>query len=150
MIRYSSVVTIARPPADVFEALLDAERFGQWTEMVDVAFEGEGRPVVGTRGSFRLSSGPIKGTLMMQVTELEPDRRVGFRITHPALEWDSLSVLESTGDGTRVTYAGDIRLLGWRRILEPFVGGEVRRGEADEARRLKELLESEGPPSGAS
>jgi hypothetical protein len=34
-------------------------------------------------------------------------------------------------------------LRGWRRLLEPVIGGEIRNGEAKEAIRLKELLEAE-------
>jgi hypothetical protein len=41
-----------------------------------------------------------------------------------------------------MTYAGDVELKGWRRLLEPFVRSEVQKGEAKEAARLKSLLES--------
>lgn len=142
MIRYSSEVTIERPPHEVFEALLDPDLYPQWTDMVDVAFDGADRPQVGTRGRFRLARGPIKGMLDMELTGLEADRRVDFRITHPSLDWDSVATLEAAGTGTRMTYAGEIRLRGWRRLLEPFLAGEVRRGEAREARRLKAILEA--------
>jgi hypothetical protein len=30
---------------------------------------------------------------------------------------------------------------GWQRLLEPFMGGEVKRGEAAELGKLKALLE---------
>ena len=40
MIRYSSEVTIARPPRAVYEALLDADLYPKWTDMVDVSFDG--------------------------------------------------------------------------------------------------------------
>lgn len=142
MIRYSSVLTIARPPHEVFEALLDPGRYGQWTDMVDMSFDSPDRPHVGTRGQFRLAKGPIKGMLDLELTKLEPDRRVDFRITHPSLDWNSVSALEPAGTGTQLTYAGEIRLRGWRRLLEPFVAGEVSRGEAAEAQRLKEILEA--------
>ena len=141
MIHYSSEVTIARPPHAVYNALLDPERFSQWTEMVDVTSDGGDPARVGARGSFRLADGPIKGTLSMEVTELAVDRRIVIHVTHPSLDWTSVSTLTPDGSGTRLVYAGDIRLLGWRRLLEPFAAGEVRAGEAAEAVRLKELLE---------
>jgi len=148
MIRYSSEVTIARPPHEVCEALLDPERYPQWTDMVEVSFDAN-PPRVGTRGRFRLAKGPIKGVLDMELRELEPDRRVVFQVTHPTLDWRAVSTLEATGTGTRLTYAGDLQLRGWRRLLEPLVAREVRRGEAGEAMRLKELLES-GADAGGS
>src|SRR5688572_12015586 len=146
MIHYSSQVTIARSPRAVFEALLDPELYPQWTDMVDVSFDGADAPQVGTRGQFRLSKGPIKGTLQMELTEVEPDHRVVFRVTHPSLDWTAVSTLEPAGTGTTLTYAGDLRLLGWRRVLEPFVAREVRSGEAAEAVRLKGLLEAIADP----
>jgi uncharacterized protein YndB with AHSA1/START domain len=150
MIHYSSEVTIDRPPHDVYEALLDPALYSQWTDMVDVSFEGAGDPGVGTKGRFRMAKGPIKGMLEMELTELDPDRRVVFHVTHPDLDWVAVSTLEPVGDGTRLTYAGDLRLLGWRRVLEPLMGREVRQGEAAEAVRFKALLEAEPVASAAA
>jgi len=141
MIHYSSRVDIDRPPEDVYAALIDPARFGQWTDMVDVRFDAVGPPVVGSRGSFRLAKGPIAGRLDMEIVELDPHRRIVIRIAHPWLYWTSLSELEPVGSGTRLTYAGDIGLRGWRRLLEPLMAREVRAGEAGEAERLKALLE---------
>ena len=147
MIHYSSEVTIARPPHVVYEALLDPELYSKWTDMVDVSFEGADSPRVGTRGRFRMAKGPIKGVLEMELTELEPDRRVVFHVTHSDLDWTAVSTLEPDGSGTRLTYAGELRILGWRRLLEPVMGREVRQGEAEEARRFKALLEASPAPT---
>jgi uncharacterized protein YndB with AHSA1/START domain len=143
MIRYSSDVTINRPPRVVIDALLDPGRLEQWTPMTEVEFDGPGRPAVGTTGRFRMTEGPFKGFLEMEIVELDPDRKVVFHVTHPALDWTSSSTAAPEGGGTRFTYAGELRLKGWRRLLEPIMAGEVRRGEASEAARLKALLEAE-------
>ena len=98
MIRYSSEVTIARPPHAVYEALLDpgSTRSGPtWWTSRSTARHAR----VGTRGRFRLAKGPIKGMLEMEVTELDPDRRVVFRVTHPSLDWTAVSTLEPRGPG---------------------------------------------------
>jgi uncharacterized protein YndB with AHSA1/START domain len=147
MIHYSSEVTIDRPPHVVYEALLDPDLYPQWTDMVDVSFDGNGDPGVGTKGRFRMAKGPFKGMLAMELTELERDRRVVFHVTHPDLDWVAVSTLEPVGEGTRLTYAGDLRLLGWRRVLEPLMGREVRQGEAAEAVRLKTVLEAAPAPT---
>ena len=143
MIRYSSEVTIARPPRAVFEALLDPERYAQWTPMTDMAFDDDGPRRIGQRGHFRMAEGPIKGRLEMEIVELEPDRRVAFRVTHPSLDWVAVNTIQPDGDDTRLTYAGTISLRGAMRLAEPFMRGEVQRGEAAEAVRLKALLEAE-------
>lgn len=152
MIRYTSDVTIDRPPSEVFAALLDPVLAGEWTPMVDMSFEDDGPPRIGQRGRFRLAEGPIKGLLDMEIVEFEPDRRVAYRVTHPSLLWRAVTSLRPEGSGTRVTYAGEMSLRGWRRILEPIMGGEVRKGEAGEILKLKALLEARagGDPVSAS
>lgn len=152
MIRYSSDVTINRPPRDVIDALLDAGLYSRWTPMADVEFDGPGRPGVGTTGRFRLTEGPIKDLLELRIAELDPARRVVFEVRHPALSWTATSTATPEGSGTRFTYAGELAFKGWRRLLEPLMAGEVRKGEAQEALQLKALLEREasGTSGGAA
>ena len=140
MISYESRVVIDRPADAVYAALTDPERFPEWTDMVDVRFDG-GPPHVGDRGQFRLASGPIKGDLAIEVIDVEPERRIVYRIDHPWLSWRAISELTPSGGGTELRYAGEVRLRGLRRLLEPFVAGEIRAGERTEAERLKVLLE---------
>jgi uncharacterized protein YndB with AHSA1/START domain len=142
MIRYASDVTINRPPNEVLDALLDAGMYSKWTPMVEVVFDGEGKPGVGTAGRFRMAEGPIKGLLEMRITELDPSRRLVIKVTHPNLDWIAISSVTPVDAGTRLTYAGELRFKGWRRLLEPLMAAEVREGEAHEAMRLKAVLEA--------
>ena len=89
MIHYSTVVSIRRSPSEVFGALLDADLYPKWTEMVDTRFDGPGAPRVGTRGEFRLPAGPLKGHYAMEILALEPDRRLDIRIDGSSLRWIS-------------------------------------------------------------
>jgi len=141
VIRYSSTHTIDRPPPDVFDALLDAPRYGEWTEMQDTTWDGDGPVRVGTTGSSRMAGGPFAGPLRMKVVELEPSRRFVVHVSHAKFDWVASTDLEADGSGTRMTYAGEIRFRGVQRLLEPFIRGEVARGEAKEVERLKALLE---------
>jgi uncharacterized protein YndB with AHSA1/START domain len=150
MIRYTSTHTIDRPPSDVFEALLDPARYGEWTEMQGATWDGDGPVRVGTTGSFRFPGGPFAGTHRMEVTELAPDRRFVVHVTHPKLDWISTTDLQADGEGTQMTYAGEIRLKGVQRLLEPFMRGEVARGESMEVERLKALLEGEPARAGSA
>jgi uncharacterized protein YndB with AHSA1/START domain len=145
MIRYSSEVSIARSPHDVFEALLDAKTYERWTDMTEARFDTTGRPGVGTRGSFRMPGGPLKGGYAMEILELEPDRRLVMHVSSSNLDWKAVTTLVPDGPGTRMTYAGEIALKGWMRVLEPMMAGEAQRGEAKEAERFKALMESEVP-----
>ncbi|MBI2782087.1 MAG: SRPBCC family protein [Chloroflexi bacterium] len=146
MITYSSDVSINRSPGEVLDALLDPALYSKWTPMVDVEFDGSGRPGVGTTGRFRMAEGPIKGILEMRISELDPGRRLVVTVTHPTLDWIAISTVAPEGAGTRLTYAGTMGLKGWRRLLEPFMASEVRNGEAAEARKLKAVLEAGAQP----
>ena len=150
MIRYSSEVLIDRPPRAVFEALLDPALAARWTPMTDLSFDDDGPPRLGQRGGFRMTAGPIKGRLTMEIVDFEPERRLAYRIKHPSLDWLAVTSLHPEGDATRVTYAGEVSLRGWRRILEPAMAREVRDGEAAEIRTFKALLESLPTPGIAS
>ena len=145
MIRYETQTTIDRPSDVVMAALLDAPRYEQWTDMTDMQFEGTGPARVGTRGRFRLPKSPFRGPLDVEIVELEPERRIVFRVTHPALTWINWAEVAPEGRATRFTYGGEMRLHGWQRLLEPLIRGEVTRTEAGEAQRLKALLEAEAP-----
>lgn len=147
MIRYSSEVTIDRPPRAVYEALLDPERYAQWTPMTDMAFDDDGPRRVGQRGHFRMTGGPIKGRLEMEIVELEPDRKVAVRVSHPSLDWLAVNTIRPEGEGSRLTYAGELSLRGPLRLMEPLMRGEVERGEAGEALKLKALLEAKAVPA---
>lgn len=142
MIRYSSEVSIRRAPSEVIDALLDAKLYPKWTPMVDVEFDGAGTPRVGTTGRFRMAEGPIKGMLEMRIEALDPGRRIVVHVTHPAMDWRAISTVVPESGGSRLTYAGELAFKGWRRLLEPLMAGEVRNGEAKEARQLKALLEA--------
>jgi len=149
MIHYSSEVTIARPPHEVCEALLDPERYPQWTDMVEVSFDAN-PPRVGTRGRFRLAKGPIKDMLDMEIRELEPDRRVVFQVTHPTLDWRAVSTLEATGTGTRLTYAGETSssVAGdgcWSRWSPARCGVARRARRCDSRSSSNRVLMLEGP-----
>ena len=116
MIHYSTVVSIKRAPGDVYAALLDPEKYSDWTEMVDATFDSP-QPGVGTRGEFRFPTGALKGRYEMEILVADPGRQLDIRIDGASLRWMSQIGLEPDGDGTRMTYAGDISLLGWRRVL---------------------------------
>jgi hypothetical protein len=141
MIRHATSIDIHRPPGAVFAALLDLPGYDQWTEMVDSRWTSEGAPGVGTRGEFTMTKWPLKGTFRVEVVDLQPDRRVAFETSHPALRWRSLAVVEPADGGTRLDYSGELSFRGWRRLLEPLFAGEVQSGERREVERLKALLE---------
>ena len=112
--------------------------------MVDVSFDGAGTPRVGMRGRFRMAKGPIKGMLEMELTELDPDRRIVFQVTHPTLDWKAVSTLEPAGTGTTADLrrrAPAARLATAARTRDGSRGAERRGGRGGAA---------EGAPGGGT
>jgi uncharacterized protein YndB with AHSA1/START domain len=149
MIRHDTSIEIGRPPAEVFEALLDLPGYDRWTEMRESRWVTPGEPRIGSRAQSQMPGGPLKGTFDIEIVELEPGRRVVFDTRHPALRWRSSAEVAPIPEGTRLHYFGEISLRGWRRILEPLMQGEVQAGERKEVERLKALLEA-SPAGGAT
>jgi Polyketide cyclase / dehydrase and lipid transport len=141
MFRYASEVPVARPAREVFAAVVDIARWGEWTDMREVRPDGSGPIRVGSGGTFTMP-GPFRGPIRYELTDLEMDRQVTYRIEHPAFSWTAVMGVAPEGDGSRLATSGEFRLRGVWRLLQPIVAREVSRGEATELVRLKAILES--------
>ena len=96
----------------------------------------------GTATSRRIDDGPIRigsrfalGVRMAgavrpmdyRIVELEPGRRVVLEGSGSGVEATDTISFEPSSRGTRIEYRADIRLVGWRRLLEPLAGGAFAR-----------------------
>lgn len=96
----------------------------------------------GTATAERLDDGPIRvgssfalGVRMAgsvrpmtyRIVALEPDREVILAGEGSGVAATDTMTFTPTDSGTRIDYRADIRLLGWRRFLQPFVGGTFER-----------------------
>ena len=145
MIAYSVKQIINRPISEVFPHVAHPLLHSAWMDVsnVEIRTPGDVRPGTVVHSDMKMRSRHVPST--WEVTELEPNARVAFHTTQAPMDWDGSFDLTSEGDATtRITASGQIRLRGWQRLLEPLMSGEVRRGEAAELARLKELLEGPG------
>ena len=96
----------------------------------------------GTASAERLDDGPIRvgsrfalGVRMAgsvrpmtyRIVALEPDQKVVLTGEGSGVAATDTMTFTPTDTGTRIHYRADIRLLGWRRVLQPFVGGTFER-----------------------
>ena len=82
---------------------------------------------VGSRFAVGVRMGDAIRPMTYEIVALEPDRQVVLQgIGSGVAATDTMS-FERTPDGTRIDYTADIRLLGWRRVLEPFARGTFSR-----------------------
>ena len=144
MINYQSEVIVNRPVEQVYRLVTDVARFDDWTPMTGTHLVSGGNLRVGSQMETTIKMGPMKQTMVFEVTELEENRQLGFKtVSKGAVEWDGDYTFEPRGpSSTRVVNSGQLRLNGILKLFEPLMAGEVRSGEAKEVIKLKELLES--------
>lgn len=110
----------------------------------------------GTATSERIDDGPIRigssfalgvrmagsvRPMVYRIVRLEPDRAVVLEGSGSGVAATDTMTFESIGEGTRVDYQADIRLLGWRRLLEPFLGGAFARIASDARAGMQRTLD---------
>jgi hypothetical protein len=96
----------------------------------------------GTAAAERLDDGPLRvgsqfklevrmagsvRPMVYRIVRLDPDREVVLEGTGSGVAATDTMSFAPIADGTRVDYRADIRLLGWRRLLEPFASGAFAR-----------------------
>jgi uncharacterized protein YndB with AHSA1/START domain len=137
MIMYEVSETIQAEPKKVFEYLSHVPGYAQWMNVSSVeVVDGEGR-------GQRWRGTTKEGAFLVENDRYEVDRLVGFRTIEGPMDWTGTFRVEPLdAGGSRVTSAGQIKLSGLRRLLEPIMAGEVRKGEASELLKLKGLVES--------
>jgi uncharacterized protein YndB with AHSA1/START domain len=141
MITYGSNVTIARPPEQVWPYVTEPEKQAQWTDVgMKPVTQGPWR--VGTRIDVTFGRPPLRASIGLELTAVEPGQRMAFMTYKPGpILWDGEYRLEAVAGGTRLSQAGKLRFRGLWRLLEPIVGSEIRRNEIAELERLKKVLE---------
>lgn len=142
MITYSSRVTIDRPAEAVFPYLVEPAKQDLWSDVPMRRLSG-GALRVGSRMELTLGSGPLKATLVLEVTELVQARRLTYGTVSGPIDWDGEYRLAPTpSGGTEVAQEGRLRFKGLWRLVEPLAGAEISRGEVAELERLKTAVEA--------
>jgi hypothetical protein len=136
---------IARKPSDVYRFIAtdhgrNHPRWDAWA--TDFRQIDPGPVAVGTRFDYkRKAFGPLSQRLLLVVTEMEADRRFGFRFSGSTKANISYT-LQPVGDGaTVVDFAGRFETPG-PQFLADLIKGSVDRQLTDGQRRIKQLLES--------
>lgn len=139
MLRYGSAVTIARTPAEVFRYLVEPAKQALWSD-VPMRQVTPGELKTGSRIEVTFGKGPLKATLGLEMA-IEEHRRMGFRTYSGPIRWQGQYLLEPAAGGTSLSQEGTLEFTGLWRLLEPFVGGEIKTGEIKELEKLKAAAE---------
>ncbi|MEJ2287484.1 MAG: SRPBCC family protein [Deinococcales bacterium] len=139
--------TVERPVEAVFAFLADSENAPRWYEAVvhaEKLTEGPVRRGTVYRMVRRLPQGRVENRV--EVSELEPDRRVTLRSLDGPTPFTYRTTLEPHAGGTRVALEGTVSgqgLEGAAALLAPLASRFFERGMAENLRVLKRVLEAE-------
>jgi uncharacterized protein YndB with AHSA1/START domain len=139
--------TIARPPAEVFDAVTDLSRLPQWQPRVVEATQLDAGPL--GVGSRLREVRELRGKRLEQVVEVdafEPGRRFGLRVVEGPLPVDGVLAFEPAGDGgTHLRLVATGRPQGAQRLLSPLLRVGLRREFRRQYDALKALVEDVNP-----
>jgi carbon monoxide dehydrogenase subunit G len=141
---YEQSIEIERPPAEVFAFLADPANLPRWQPaVVQVSADPPGGFVPNSRLTERRTflGNSVRSTL--EVTALEPDRRLDLTTVEGPVRFCVSHRLEPSGEGTRLTLVGEGEPGGALRLAGPLLRRVVNRQARDDLRRLKRLLESD-------
>ena len=137
-------VIIDRPPNEIANVLLDAEKAVLWTSDLK-RFEIVSRPpgLVGSKALLHYEQGGRQYIMEDELLEFEPDRRFLSRVSGDAIEAEVETVLSPSNGGTRVevrwTGSGKHLILSF---MLPFMRRTIKRQTDLDLSKLKALVES--------
>jgi len=134
-------VVIARPRAEVFAFLADAENDPGWRTSV-ISIHRDGPLGVGARYAQQ-TAGPLGRPIAadIEVTEYQPETRVAFRAVAGPVR--PVGSYDFSGDNpTTVTFTLDATLAGIKKALMASMVQKTMDGETAALERAKNLLEA--------
>jgi hypothetical protein len=131
---------VARPPAEVYAFLVDQDNWAALDPAtLDITPRGEVHKGMTGTITRRVAGRRVKNDFV--VTELEPDARLGMRLTGAGYALTETTSLEASPDGTRVTIVDVLEptSLGGR-LFVAVSGSFIRRDLKARSERLYSLL----------
>lgn len=142
-------VRIQRPVQDVYAYTSAVDTMPEWRGDVSEAEQLTDGPLgVGTRIRAGGKALGRSVEIVIEVTDLEPGAKFGYRPVSGPLRTHNVYTFESEAGGTLVTLTDDLELSGIFRLFEPLLAGMVRRQYQANLGRLKARLEAQ-PATGA-
>jgi len=141
VILYKSAVTIARPPDVVFPYLVEPPLQAKWSD-VPMRPLTEGPLGPGSQLEVTFGMGPLKAQVVLLISAVEPGRRMTWQTSDGKIEWEGEYLLVPSGESTELRQDGRLTFKGLWRLIEPLVGGEIKKGEVKELEKLKAVVEA--------
>jgi uncharacterized protein YndB with AHSA1/START domain len=141
MIEFEGSTIVDRPIEDVFSFVSNPVNIPSYQDKVVSTRVVSQDPLgKGTQFVETVQMGPGKMDVTCEITAYEAPRRVVFMARSHAVHCDAEYAFEPAPGGTRVRIVGVARLQGWRRLLEPLMRREIRRGIPRELQLIRERV----------
>ena len=143
LMELEGTTTIERPPAEVFAAWSEVERYPEWFDMTIERRKVTDGPIgIDTRfhAVDKLPPGRrMEGTL--EITAYQPNDLIAARLSEPFnATWEVR--FEETESGTRMTFQTVANLSGLQRLVAPLMKGWAGRQLQNGIDRFKTSVES--------
>jgi dehydrogenase/reductase SDR family member 12 len=154
MTRLNERITTPLPIEAAFDYLSDFANAAEWDPGVATSVQlGSGSPGVGTRYRLGIRRGDSVVPMEYSIVAFEAPQRVVLEGSGSGVTATDEIRFERSAGGTIVDYTADIRLVGLRRIAEPFLGGTFKRIASDASEGIRRTLAARaasagGQPSG--
>ena len=146
MFRMSETVSINRPAGEVFEFVADLSNFPLWrANLASSTVVSNQVTGLGARCDEEIQMGPRKIPATCQITSFSAGQTFSFQAVSPGLVYDGRLDVESEADGSSLTLAGEVRLTGLLRLLQPVIHKRMQAGVKKEVAAVKAHMEGSKP-----
>ena len=145
MINETASIIIHYPIEQVYAFMsVPKNRLRYDPKLIDVRQAPNGPLRIGSQIVEVRSMMGVRGEMVTEVAELEPNRRIGYR----TLQADPMNAVgayqfESVPEGTRLTLNFVVKPRGMIKLVLPIVGRGMKRDIAAALERIKAVLEKE-------
>jgi hypothetical protein len=145
MLQFAADLKVNRPVEKVFAWLTNAENQGKFDKSslkIEALTPGPWR--AGTQFRELRDLGGRKTAVLSEIAELELNRRFVIR-SKTGPEWLGIWLFEPDGSRTRLRWTGQMRMKGLGRLLEPFIGRQMRTQIDRQFAQLPAIIENDIP-----
>jgi carbon monoxide dehydrogenase subunit G len=142
MTRLHEIIETPLPVEDAFAFVADFANSQHWDPGVATSERIDDGPVgLGARYRLGVRIGGRVAPMEYRITTYEAPRRVVLTGEGSNVSAVDEIRFEPTATGTRVDYTADIRLGGWMRLIQPFVGGTFQKIAKDALGGMQRALD---------
>jgi carbon monoxide dehydrogenase subunit G len=144
-VRCESMVAVAKPPADVFPWLLEADKVPRWMTGLDVYEPLDPGPLrVGSRIRQHLSVSGHELRFELEVARLEPPHAAVMRFQGTGFKAANEYAIRAAASGSEVTWVISGNTTSFKaRLIAPMVQAKLQEKLVTDLARLRIVLDSE-------